>query len=345
MSLAQDVHEKARRIFERINEAFAEKKVTPSPLNYEVWYEYFKGDNPKFRQEMEAILNDDYGYNDRVGRRLYDEFLKKDETPSELDRVFKRLIDAMVKRLTSWTATLESQTQQLDAVAHQLIEPNLNADQLKNLTDSVLSTTHNLRNDSQGFKQALSDATQEIQALRQQLIEARAETMQDELTQIGNRKAFNMTIQDVVEDLADTPERLHLILADIDHFKLFNDQFGHLVGDSVLRYFANTMRRLQKANQTICRYGGEEFAVIVTNSNLEQAIKTAEKIRQTIEKASLKRKNTDEVLPSITASFGVAQYRANESIEDFIGRADQLLYKAKQSGRNQVVSELDQDSE
>lgn len=341
MPIDQNAISKAHKIFERICDVFDEKDITPSPVNYQVWFEYFKGDKPKFRQEMDAILNDEYGYNDRTGRRLYDEYLKDEEINSDLDRVFKRLVDAMIKRLTSWTEKLESQNEQLDGFANQLAEPNLDADQLKEITHSVLNTTTDLRNDNLGFKKALLEATQEIQTLRKQLIEARAENMKDELTELGNRRAFNLTLENLTDQFSDQPERLHLVMTDIDHFKTFNDRFGHLVGDSVLRYFANTMRKNQEANHDICRYGGEEFAIIISDANLEQAQKTAETIRMAIQTVHLKRKDTDEALPAITASFGIAQFRSGESVESFVERADTMLYRAKQKGRNCCVTEFD----
>lgn len=341
MSDDQDGLIKARKIFERISQVFNEQNITPSPLNYQVWYEYFKGDKPKFRQEMEAILNDPFGYNDRTGRRLFDEHLK-DEPPSHhLDRVFKRLLDAMVKKLSRWTDKLASQNQQLDDYALRLSEPNIDPEKLKVLTDSILHTTQDLRHNSQGVQQDLVEASIEIQSLRQQLIEARAESLKDELTELGNRKAFNLRLEELTEDFADQPDQLHLILIDIDHFKSFNDRYGHLVGDSVLRYFANLLRKEQESKNTLCRYGGEEFAVIMSDTRLEQAKDCAEKLRSALKKAKLKRRGTNEALPEITASFGVAQYRANESLDDFVARADEMLYKAKQTGRDQVVTEFD----
>lgn len=341
MTNQQDTLEKARKIFARISDVFAEQAITPSPINYQVWYEYFKGDKPKFRQQMDAILNDPFGFDDRTGRRLFDEYLKDDEPSRDLDRVFKRLLDAMVKKLTSWTEKLESQTQELDRYASSLSEPNIDPEKLKKITDSILHATYDIRNDNLSVQQDLVSTTQEVQTLRQQLIEARAETMRDELTELGNRKAFNIRLDELTEELAEQPEQLHLILMDIDHFKTFNDRYGHLVGDSVLRYFANLMRKQQKPENTLCRYGGEEFAIIMSPTDFEQAKASAEKLRQSLKVAKLKRRGTTEVLPEITASFGIAQYRQGESIENFVQRADDMLYRAKQQGRDQVVTEFD----
>lgn len=333
--------DKARKIFDRISQVFNEQNITPNPLNYQVWYEYFKGDKPKFRQEMDTMLNHPDGYNDRTGRRLFNEYLKDGPVNSELDRVFKRLLDAMIKRLTSWTEKLENQTQQLDFYANSLAQPDINPEKLKQITDSILNTTNNLRDHNRGFQRELINANEEVISLRQQLIAARAESMKDELTELGNRRAFNLALDELTEQFATNPQQLHLILTDIDHFKSFNDRFGHLVGDSVLRYFANLMRKQQKSNQTLCRYGGEEFAIILPNSTLQQTQQIAETIRLQIEKANLKRKDTDETLPPITASFGIAQYRAHETIELFVKRADDMLYQAKRKGRNCIVSEFD----
>ncbi|MBE0493080.1 MAG: GGDEF domain-containing protein [Thiomicrospira sp.] len=337
----QDNLNRARKIFERISQVFSEQEITPSPLNYQVWYEYFKGDKPKFRQEMDSILNDPFGYNDRTGRRLFDEYLKDDKPTSDLDRVFKRLLDAMVKKLSAWTDKLSSQNQQLNDYALRLSEPNIDPEKLKNITDSILHTTRDLRHSSEDVQQDLVQASLEIQTLREQLIEARAESMKDELTELGNRKAFNIRLEELAEEFAERPDQLHLILIDIDHFKNFNDQYGHLVGDSVLRYFANLLRNKQRPKNTLCRYGGEEFAILMNDSSLEQAQDCAETLRAALKKAKLKRRGTNEVLPEITASFGIAQFRAGEKLDDFINRADDMLYKAKQTGRDKVLTEFD----
>ncbi|BCN92460.1 GGDEF domain-containing protein [Thiomicrorhabdus immobilis] len=339
----QDTPDKAKRIFNTITVAFDEQNINPTPLNYFVWYQYFKGDNPKFRQAMDAILNDPFGYNDRVGKRLYDEFLVEDDNAaSEFDRAFRRLIGVMVKKMHAWSDKLETHTKELDACTSKLSDPNLNAEQVKAITNSVLHAASSMKESSKAFQEEMTQSSIEVKHLRQQLIDARAEAMQDELTELGNRKAFNNAMEELIFDAQENPAGLCLIISDIDHFKKFNDNYGHLVGDSVLRYYASIMKKTKRDNETICRFGGEEFAILLANSSLEEAHERAEEIRQAIESAHLKRKNEVEPISTITASFGIASYKGSkENSEDFIGRADQALYKAKNDGRNRIVLETD----
>lgn len=338
----QDAPDKAKRIFLSLIDAFEEQDINPSPLNYFVWYQYYKGDIPKFRQEMDSVLNDPFGYNDRVGKRLYDEYLSDDDSAtSDFDRAFRRLIESMVRKMNVWSTKLESQTQELDACTSQLSNPDLNADQVKAITNTVLSTATSMKESSRAFQEEMIQGTDEVKHLRQQLIQARAEAMQDELTEIGNRKAFNLALEELIIEADDAPEKLCLIISDIDHFKNFNDTYGHLVGDSVLRYYASIMKKSTQDNETICRFGGEEFAVLLANSSLEEAKERAEEIRLGIQSAQLKRKNESKPIKTITASFGIASYRKDEKADDFIARADTALYQAKDNGRNQVVLETE----
>lgn len=337
----KDAPEKAQRIFVQLIDIFEEQSINPMPLNYYIWYQYYKGDHPKFRQEMDSALNDPFGYNDRLGRRLFDEYFSSDESGSDFDRAFKRLINMVVKKMNVWSDRLEDHTKTLGECADTLSKPDIDAKKLKELTNSVLNTASSMKKSSEEFQKEMLDTNEEILTLRQQLIEARAETMTDELTEIGNRKAFNNAIRDLTETELENPESLLLIITDIDHFKRFNDTFGHLVGDSVLRYFANLMKKTRADNETVCRYGGEEFAILLSHSSLEAAEIRANQVRKTLESAKLKHKDSAKGLGTITASFGVASFKGDdkETIDDWIKRADDALYKAKSNGRNQVITE------
>ena len=131
----------------------------------------------------------------------------------------------------------------------------------------------------------------------------------------------------------------------IDHFKLYNDTYGHQTGDQVLRLVAHTLKTNVKGRDLAARYGGEEFAIILPHTTLDDALKLAEQIRRAVYTKELVKKTTAESLGRITISIGAALYRPGESVEALIHSADSCLYAAKHAGRNMVKSETDPDVE
>jgi diguanylate cyclase len=131
------------------------------------------------------------------------------------------------------------------------------------------------------------------------------------------------------------------MLTDIDHFKTFNDSFGHLTGDQVLRLVAMSVKHNVKGQDTAARYGGEEFAVILPNTVLRAAITVADHIRRAVMTKELMKRSTGEHLGRLTISAGVATLRADDSAQSFLERADACLYAAKRHGRNRVMCETD----
>lgn len=339
---SHDSKDAAKRLFDKISQAFEDEGINPTPVNYLVWYAYLKGDNPELRKEMDEILADPFGYHDRAGRHLFEAYLNPcEESDLQIDLAFRRLLNAVAKKFNEWSQKLDSESKQLEMCTQNLNNPNLSVEQVREISKVVLETAESMKEGSEAMKEGVINSVEEVKQLREELVKARAQVLTDELTEVGNRKAFNEAIAEMTTMVGEkTLGSVCLIMADIDHFKRFNDEFGHLVGDSVLRYFASLMKRLSRENETLCRYGGEEFAILVTNETLERVVEIAEEIRSTLESARLKRKGTERQIGQITASFGVACYHPGETTEDFISRADSALYKAKEMGRNRVVSEL-----
>ena len=126
-----------------------------------------------------------------------------------------------------------------------------------------------------------------------------------------------------------------MILIDIDFFKKFNDRYGHQAGDAVLKHVANTLKKNVRAEDFVCRYGGEEMTIILNNVNNEIAVRTAQEICKII--AEKKYELTPELEVNITISLGVSTYPENgKTSTELIEYADKCLYKAKENGRNQV---------
>ena len=131
------------------------------------------------------------------------------------------------------------------------------------------------------------------------------------------------------------------MMTDIDHFKNFNDTYGHLTGDQVLRLVAMSVKQNVKGQDIAARYGGEEFAVVLPNTVLRSAITVADHIRRAVMTKELMKRSTGEHLGRVTISIGVATLHKGDTAQTLIERADACLYAAKRNGRNRVICETD----
>jgi diguanylate cyclase len=161
--------------------------------------------------------------------------------------------------------------------------------------------------------------------------------MTDALTNIANRKAFDEALTRDCHDAEAGGQPLTLAVVDIDHFKKFNDTWGHQTGDQVLRYVASVLARFCKAPRLAARYGGEEFAMIFPGEQAAQVAAGLEAVRAEIGSRSLKRRSTNEDLGAVTVSMGVAERQRGETTAALIERADGALYASKHAGRNLVT--------
>jgi diguanylate cyclase len=163
----------------------------------------------------------------------------------------------------------------------------------------------------------------------------------DALTGIPNRRAWDL---DLVREMARARRdgtALHLALLDVDHFKQFNDTWGHQTGDQVLRLVANCIADTARHSDTTTRFGGEEFAVIMPSTTLADAIQWANQVCNIVRSKRLVKRSTGGKLGVVTISAGVVKHKPGETEAQFIRRADTCLYAAKHAGRDRVVSESD----
>jgi diguanylate cyclase len=177
----------------------------------------------------------------------------------------------------------------------------------------------------------------EMEQLREELEHARQMASIDALTGLVNRGAFFDALEEkieCIESVEDTP--LCMVMFDIDHFKRVNDNFGHLVGDKVIRFVAKTLQQSIKGLDTAARYGGEEFALLLPETAAKGAVTLCNRIRERISETNLVRTGTRIPLGQITVSAGVAEYRPGEDMMELVRRADEALYQSKRQGRNQV---------
>jgi diguanylate cyclase len=189
------------------------------------------------------------------------------------------------------------------------------------------------------LERRLQEAQEAIRELRSRLARAERNASTDSLTGIGNRRGFSELLHGAVAEAGRRHEALSLLMIDIDHFKAFNDRYGHHVGDHVLRLVATALASLPGGAKAASRFGGEEFAVILPNVAVDDALALAERTRTALAARRFIMRGSGETLSQITISIGVAELRSREPSENLVRRADAALYRAKRAGRNCVVTD------
>ncbi len=173
----------------------------------------------------------------------------------------------------------------------------------------------------------------EAQELRDKVQREKEQALRDPLTGLYNRQAYNDKLSKIINEKEKHNNNLSLLIWDIDHFKKFNDLYGHVVGDKVLKTVASKLTKLLKENYFLARYGGEEFAMLVPELSVEKASEYADLVRNEVSNIAFMIKGKQV---QITISCGIASMQANDSAQSIFERADRALYAAKEQGRNCV---------
>lgn len=313
--------------------------VPTTPSNYALWYHYVAEKNLALKESMDHLLASSSICPPIQAESLYREHVS---SPLEADTwEFRSTIEKMMTQLDQLVTDTHSDTNEFAqsfeknvANISKVEEEGWSLDEVVGLLKTLEKDAKHMRSATQFFGNSLAMATKEIGNLKVQLAESRNAAMYDSLTGLFNRYAFDTELSAYLR--ADT-KGLCLILCDIDHFKKFNDTWGHLLGDQVLKAVGRKINESMRDESTAYRFGGEEFVMLLPKTNIRIARHFAEAIRKKLEKLSLKDKRSGQVINSITASFGVVESKPNETITDFIARADEYLYKAKSLGRNRVL--------
>ena len=318
-------------------------RQTAIPRNYEIWYVYATG----YNSPLNKIINETLARNGKLTEsdleQIYETYLSHIKTTDRIDKVGARVIGE-IDEVMALIGEALSMSANYDATltgASQNLSASQNPDQVKTIVETLVKSTHEMRVTNKALEERLSLSKNEISNLQHSLEAIRAESLTDPLTGLGNRKYFDRSIETAVESAQASGEPLSLLMFDIDHFKSFNDSYGHLTGDQVLRLVGMSLKQTIKGQDITARYGGEEFAVVLPNTALRQALTVADHIRRAVMSKELKKKSTGEILGRVTISVGVSMLKPGDDTDSLIERADACLYAAKRNGRNRVICELD----
>lgn len=314
----------------------SELDIPVTPDNYSVWYEYFLGVNLDLKRAIDNKIVNGEKFTEKVNSDLVKRFILDlsseiiESVQVETQLVINNLLDK-VSKISTGTANL---TVTLTDFNQELKKTN-DADVLYRLVDSLVDEMGSVILDNKQMEQSLNTMSDEVCSLKSEMENLNVVAQTDQLTSLFNRRAFEDEIQLHLTNYSENQSASSLLVVDIDHFKLFNDTHGHLVGDKVLAYVAAALKKSVKGTDFVARYGGEEFVVLLPNTKLDEALTVAESLRKKIADRKLSiGKEKKHSLGSITVSVGVSTLHNSDDRESYFVRADEALYRAKSSGRN-----------
>lgn len=317
--------------------------VPPFPQNYEIWLSYMLGGHPDLRAVLEERMAKGLPFDDKTNESLYERFFSNIRLSAEMMATGEKI----ARELSDIVHALELAGNEANAYGDTLttaasrLEEGMDEQRLREVVLSLATATLRMAQSNRSLNRQLDRSRGEMEQMRDALRQVRAEALTDSLTGLANRKMFDETLKRRLAEAAEQPGPVCLLLADIDHFKRFNDTWGHQTGDQIIRFVASSLQKNANHNHLVARYGGEEFAVMMPGTDLKMATQLAENLRAMIEKKKLRRKSTNEDLGVITISIGLALYRPKETPHSLIERADACLYASKRGGRNRVTTDAE----
>ena len=338
--------EYATEVAEKAVRSMSQQRVPPTPNNFHTWFKYSLGTSPELKRAIDILVGNKRKFDATTNRDLFAAYVGShtaaDDT--DLNNVSQQLhsVVASAKHyLKVAIADNRSQIRAIDGFAEQN-EVGLDP---KSLIENLLNELAQAVTRATKLEARFVESTRELDAIRDSLSKSEERAKTDTLTDLPNRRALDEFFRKAQIAAMEQGEPLGVLLIDIDHFKTFNDNFGHGVGDQVLRLMANVLRERLRETDLPARYGGEELIAVLPGADLATCVAVAERIRRLISESRITRRSTGEILPSITVSIGVGQFQFGESMADLIERCDRALYLAKRTGRDRVVTENELDRE
>jgi diguanylate cyclase len=313
------------------------------PRNYEIWYTYATGYNPTLNQVINETLAKNGTLTEADLDHVYATYISAARLNEQIGNVGSRVmdeIDQVMAMIDTAVGSASTYTENLNSVSDEL-HTIKDRDGLRMIVESLVATANEMMQTNRTLEQRLQASREEINQLQEDLATVRSESLTDPLTSLANRKHFDDQLKQAMAEAEERSEPLSLIMADIDNFKSFNDTWGHLTGDQVLRLVAMALSQNVKGQDIAARYGGEEFAVVLPNTVSRSALTVADHIRRAVMSKELLKRSTGQSLGRVTVSFGVATAHRGDTAETLIARADTCLYAAKHHGRNRVICEAD----
>lgn len=335
--------EYATTIADRAIRLMSQQSVPATPSNFAVWFEYALGGSIALRKTIDILIAGKRKFDAATNHELYITYVAPQSTADPLSELPEQLSGLIATAQQFLNTAVDDNRSHIKALG-EVSEAAASSDPrtiIAKLVDELSKATSRAAQLEANF----AATSQELDSIRDSLKAAEQRSNTDALTGLANRHSMDEFLRLAQIAAMEKDEALSVFLIDIDHFKKFNDDYGHQVGDQVLRLVAKVLQEGVREVDLAARYGGEELIAVLPGADLEACTTVAERIRRRIAEAKLTRRATGKEIGSITVSIGVAQFRLAESADAMIERCDRGLYQAKRLGRNRTVTETELEPE
>jgi diguanylate cyclase len=337
--------EYATVVAEKAIRLMAQQRVPLTPNNFHTWFKYSLGTSKDLKRAIDILVGNKRKFDATTNRDLFAAYVGPHVAEdTDLNNVSQQLHSVMGSAKQFLTVAIADNRTQIRAIGDVADQTEAGVDP-KRLVESLVNELAKAATRATKLEASFVESTRELDVIRDSLNKSEERAKTDTLTGLPNRRALEEFFRTAQIAAMEKGEPLSVLLIDIDHFKTFNDNFGHGVGDQVLRLMANVLRERLREYDLPARYGGEELIAVLPGADLAVCAAVAERIRRLISECRITRRSTGEILPCITVSIGVGQFQLGESMADLIERCDRALYLAKRTGRNRVVTEDELDQE
>ncbi len=327
---AQQASENLRQVIPLVN-----KHKTPiNPVNYAVWYEYVSGENQKLNNEINVLLSKKQLISSKITQSLYEKYVLQG-MPERLEKANNGLslvVDNTLENINKAESSTNDSIADLTS-SQNTLDSYSDIDDLKTTVQNILTNTQTLLSNSHTLKQDLAQSSQEIEQLKRELAAVKEIAQTDALTGLLNRGALDKELSTLCQQAI---RKAAVILFDLDNFKQVNDSFGHVIGDKILQFFSSILKEKAGKEHVAARFGGEEMVLILFDVSQQESIDIANTIRTQFSTSKLKQTKSGQKIGVLTVSAGISLFQIGDTPTSLIDRADQALYKSKESGRNQV---------
>jgi diguanylate cyclase len=338
-SLEQLDYEYGSSIAEKALHSMQEQRVPPTPNNFHVWFNYWLGEPPVLKRAIDIVIGNKRKFDAATNRGLYASYIGSKASDEAVAHQVSQQLHSVLESARQFLSTAIDENRDHMAAISDVTEQTGAGSDPKILVQSLIDELNKVATRAAKLEANFQEKQRELDTIRDSLAKSEERARTDTLTGLANRRALDEFLRKTQIAAMEKGEPFSTLLIDVDHFKRFNDEFGHEVGDQVLKLIAKVLCERLREGDLPARYGGEELVVVLPGADLRIASEVAERIRRAVFEGQIIRRSTGEKLPGITISVGVAQFRGGEPLADLIDRCDRALYLAKKSGRNRVQAE------